>query len=64
MCLLHAGVELCCISGGMFSAGAAAIIISIKKMSSLGGCFPKQNQSKLSSEPRTKTEVMLLRMTL
>lgn len=33
-------------------------------MCSSGGCFPKQNQSKLSSEPPTKTEGMLLRMTL
>lgn len=64
MCLLLAGQELCCISGRMFSAGASAIIINIKKKSSLAGCFPKQNQSKLSSEPPTKTEVKLLRITL
>lgn len=51
MCLLCAGQELCCISGGMFSAGAAAIIINTLKMPSLAGCFPKQNQSKLISEP-------------
>lgn len=31
MWLLLAGLELCCISNGVFSAGAAVIIINIKK---------------------------------